>query len=236
MARTPLHLNRAAASDWLIALEQGRVDDGTPPECWRQVGELFAYLLDEPGGREVGFRVNGFSEFDVAVELEPLEREAGGEVPRFDAPALLLFDATAAEIIRAADSLFEGGNSINRDFFDRALECNTVELYEQALYWWRRCLQAGDAMAHFGIGYTLHDLGRFDEAAPHLRHYATLASHEPWVWCWLGRVEQARGDDDAAAAAYERAIELTEAGGQETDAPELLVSLAAGSAEPASGA
>jgi tetratricopeptide (TPR) repeat protein len=225
MRRRQLFLNHDAAYDWLIALEHGRVDDGTPEECWRVLGDLFAYLLDEPGGQVVGFRVNNFSQFDVEEDLEALEAEAGGRRPRFDVPTLMLFNAPAAEIVPAAREFFEGESSINRDFFDRAVECNAEELSEQELYWWRQCLQVGDAMAHFGIGYTLYDLGHYEEAATHLRHYATLAPNEPWVLVWLGKGEQALGNDDEARAAYERAIELTEAGAQETDAPELLGAL-----------
>ena len=32
-------------------------------------------------------------------------------------------------------------------------------------------------MAHFGLGYTLYDLGRFQEAYRHLRHYTEIAPH-----------------------------------------------------------
>ena len=48
---------------------------------------------------------------------------------------------------------------------------------------------SGDPMAHFGLGYTLSDLGRFREALPHLRHYTRIAAHGPWNWVWLGRCQ-----------------------------------------------
>ena len=47
-----LYVNKIASLDWLVALEFGRVDDGQPPESWRQVGDQFGYLMDQrPHGR-----------------------------------------------------------------------------------------------------------------------------------------------------------------------------------------
>ena len=50
---------------------------------------------------------------------------------------------------------------------------------EKALNVWRCCLEAGDSMAHFAIGYTLYELERYREAYGHLRHYAELAPQLP---------------------------------------------------------
>ena len=149
----------------------------------------------------------------------------GDDAPRFDVPVLTLTDVTAGEIIPAARQFFDGESSVNRDFFDRALEAGGQELYEQALFWWRCCLQAGDSMAVFAIGYTLYDLERFDEALPYLRRYVEISPHGAWNWCWLGKGEQAVGNFGRARRAYERAIELSRAGEEETDAPELLAEL-----------
>jgi tetratricopeptide (TPR) repeat protein len=215
----------AGPLDWLIALEFGRVDDGQPPDHWRGVDESFGYLLDAPGGRVVGFKVLDFADFDSRLDPEVEAELDGPGAPRFDVPLLRLEDATAAAIIPRAREFFGGGDSINREFFERAAEAGADALLEQALYWWRACLQTGDQMAHFGIGYTLCDLGRHGEALPHLRYYTEIAPHHPWNWVWRGKAEQALGDLDGARRSYERAVSLTEAGGEETDAPELLAEL-----------
>ena len=157
MVKVPrLYLNHIADLDWLIALEFGRVDDAQPPDNWRGVCDSFGFLHDEPGGREVGFKVVDFSLFDPD-DPEVAEIWNG---PRFDAPVLGLRDATAGEIVLAARALFGEHSSINRHFFSAAIDAEG----EQALGLWLACLQAGDPMAHFGLGYTLYDLGRFPEA------------------------------------------------------------------------
>src|ERR1700735_542506 len=79
-------------------------------------------------------------------------------------------------------------------------------------------------MAHFGLGYTLYDLGRYRESYRHLRYYAGLGPAAPWNWCWLGKAAEAIGELGEARAAYLRAIELS-AAPDDTAAPELLASL-----------
>ena len=67
-------------------------------------------------------------------------------------------------------------------------------------------------MAHFALGYTLYELGRFRESYAHLRHYAELAPLGSWNWCWLGKAAAAIGETAEAERAYRRAIELTKRG------------------------
>ena len=205
-----LYLNHIAERDSLSAFEFGRVEDGQPSANWREVGESFAFLHEEPGGPELGFGVSPFSEFDA-------EDPAVGEIwegPRFDAPALGLQAATAGEIILAARALFGTHSSINRQFFSAAMNADG----EEALALWLACLQAGDAMAHFGLGYTMYDLGRFQEAYRHLRHYTEIAPCGSWNWCWLGKAVEALGEEPETRSAYERAIELEKSGAEPTDA------------------
>ena len=76
-------------------------------------------------------------------------------------------------------------------------------------------------MAHFALGYTLYDLGRYHEAYRHLRYYAQIAPAHPWNWCWFGRAAAGIGELGEARSAYERAIELGD-GEDETDATDLL--------------
>lgn len=221
MDRPRLYLNHDADYDWLIALEFGRVDDGAPLENWHVVSEDFAYLLEGPvGGRPIGFRVNGFSEFDAD---DPDVAIIWRDGPRFDAPLLGLVNASAGEIVVAARSFLEGRSSVNRLLFDDAVGAATPE---EALAAWRDCLQAGDSMAHYGLGYTLYELGRHREAYRHLRAYAELVPTNEWAWCWLGTVCEALGERDEAIAAYQRAIELErQDGAEETDAEDRLEGL-----------
>ncbi len=117
--------------------------------------------------------------------------------------------------------MFGEQSSINRQFFSAAIDAQG----EDALGLWLACLQAGDAMAHFGLGYTLYDLGRFQEAYRHLRHYTEIAPRGSWNWCWLGKAAEAVGETAEARTAYEHALELERNGDQESDARELLEQL-----------
>lgn len=214
--RPRLYINHIAEFDWLIALEFGRVDDGQPSENWAGVNEQLGYLHDGPGGRVLGFKVLRFSEFD-------LDDDDVAEIwdgPRFDAPALGLADATTGEIVLAARTLFGGVSTVNRYYFDAGIAAEG----EEALAMWLGCLQSGDSMAHFALGYTLYELGRLPEAYRHLRHYTEIAPAGPWNWCWYGKAAEAIGELEEARRAYERAIELEDED-QETDAPELLEAL-----------
>ncbi len=80
-------------------------------------------------------------------------------------------------------------------------------------------------MAHFALGYTMFELGRFHDAYRHLRYYAQISPAHPWNHCWYGKAAEAIGEFGEAAAAYRRAIELTEEGAEETEATELLAEL-----------
>ena len=89
---------------------------------------------------------------------------------------------------------------------------------DQAEPLWRACLESGDSMAHYGLGYTLLALDRPREAYGHLRFYTELSPANAWAWCFLGQACEAIGETAEARAAYARAVEL----GEETDAPERL--------------
>ena len=203
--------------DWLMACEFGRVDDAQPPENWRGVSERFGFLHDAPDGRVVGFRIQEFSSFDPDdVEVKEIW---GG--PRFHAPTLGLLNASAGEIVTAARAHFAGRDSFNRELFRIATGLSG----HNAVAAWRRCLEAGDAMAHFGLGYTLLELGDATAAYRHLRHYAEIAPHGAWNWCWYGQAAEGVGEFTEARRAYRRAVELGEAGDEETDAAERLAAL-----------
>lgn len=219
--RPILFINHAPEFDWLIALEFGRVDDGQPPENWRGVSESFGYLHERPGGRTLGFKVLDFSGFDP----EDTEVEEIWSGPRFDAPQLGLVDVVAGEIVIAARAYFGELPSMNRIHFQIAVEADTNGNKEEAERHWRWCLEAGDPMAHFGLGYTLYDLGRYHEAYCHLRYYTEVSPHDSWNWCWFGKAAEAFGQITEARDAYQQAIDLAGNGSHETDAPELLEQL-----------
>ena len=203
-----LYLSRDPDYDYLNALEFGRVPDGQPPQCWRPLGRDFAFYRPPRGRRARGFHVERFSEFDPDdPEVEGIWSE-----PRFSAPLLGLSEATAGEIIVAARAHFGNEPSINRVYFDAGTRMEG----EKALNVWRCCLEAGDSMAHFAIGYTLYELERYREAYGHLRHYAELAPAAAWNWCWLGRAAAAIGEVAEARKAY-RARDRADHGGRRRD-------------------
>jgi len=226
MSAPRLYLNHDADYDWLIAVEFGRIDEGQGSDAWHAVNDRFGVLRDRDG-RAIGFAVKGFSTFDPeAADVAEI-----WEPPLFDAPVLGLHAASAGEIVLAARTLFGGRSSVNRDLFDAA----TAAQDEEALPLWLACLQAGDSMAHFGLGYTLYDLGRHQEAYRHLRYYTEIAPELAWGWCWFGKAAGAIGEAAEARDAFRRAIALEEAGGDETDARALLAALDGGEAALVTG-
>jgi len=224
--RPSLFLSQDASFDRLSALEFGAIDDGQPLDRWVGVGEQIGLLHDRPGGRCIGFLVLNVSDYDP----DEVEHAELWEAPRFDVPALGLSDAAPNEIIVATRALFGTRTTVNRELFSRAIGADG----EAALQRWLRCLQAGDSMAHYGLGYTLYGLGRHAEAYRHLRHYTDLAPAEAWTWAWYARAAAAMGETAEARTALARAIELDDEDeyGAQTDAVELLEELDAGSFVP----
>ncbi|HEV2752899.1 MAG TPA: hypothetical protein VGV36_03565, partial [Solirubrobacteraceae bacterium] len=145
MAPLPLFINRDADYDWLIALPLGRVLDGQPDDHRIDVGDDATWVLDGPDGEIIGFAVHRLSEFDV----DAVDELWGG--PRFAAPILGLADASAGEIVLASQARFGRSSTLNRRFFDAATGAQGSE----AVRAWMACLETGDAMAHYGLGYTL---------------------------------------------------------------------------------
>ena len=200
--------------DWLVLIEFGSVENAQPSDHWRGVSEPFGFVCNSPGGPEIGFKVLDFSKFDP----ESPEVEEIWEGPRFDVPVLGLKDATAGEIVLAARPFLGGHSTINRVYFNAAMQTEEEEAEEL----WRYCLQSGDLMAHYSLGYTLYELERYREAYRHLRAYTELVPADGWAWCWLGKACEAMGELDEARTTYEKAIEMD---GEGTDAPGLLANL-----------
>ncbi len=111
---------------------------------------LLRLLPVGPRGPILGFRgsVADFDPDDPAVR-------ATSEEPLFDVPLLALREAPAAAVMVAARGHFGARQSLNREFFREAMALEG----EEALAAWLACLEAGDSMAHYALGYTLYDLG-----------------------------------------------------------------------------
>jgi tetratricopeptide (TPR) repeat protein len=214
-----LHITHTAGLDAFVALEFGRVEDGQPAHNWRAVSHQFHYLHDGPGGSEVGFKITDFSRFDPDAE----DVTQIWDAPRFDAPLLGLSHATAGEIAIAGRSIVGTRNTLNRTYYEAALD--EQDNPEQALELWTACLQTGDFTAHLGLGYTLYELGRSHEAYQHLRHYTEIAPHSAWNWCWLGKAAEQIAQIQEAREAYLKAIQLEQHTTDETDARERLATL-----------
>lgn len=204
--------------DYLVAHEFGRVSDATPQGLWEGVTEDVGLLHDGPGGPVVGLGVHNLSEYDPDAD----ETACLWQGPRFDAPMLGLTDVPAGAVIIAARQQFLKAGTFNRFLFSQASEEEDPTAAERA---WRSCLGTGDMMAHYGLGYTLLELRRFDEAYHHLRYYTELAPNQPWAWRYRGVAAEAIDDPGDARRCYRRAIKLTADGGEDTDADELLEAL-----------
>jgi tetratricopeptide (TPR) repeat protein len=215
-ARPRLHVSFDADEDLLNALEFGRVREGQPPGSWEGITDELGILHDGPEGAPVGFQLKDASAFDPDVPaLDEL-----ADAPRFDAPALGLENATIVEIILGALGFFRGQSSLDTQLFQAATAADGLE----AAHLWFSCLQTGEQMANFGLGYTLLELGRDHDAYRFLRRYTELAPSLAWAWCYRGRAAAAIGEHQEARMAYRRAIAL-EKDDDPTIARELLAEL-----------
>jgi tetratricopeptide (TPR) repeat protein len=209
-----LYFSYDAHLDWLMCFEFGRTDDGCHPEAWLGVTDEFGYLLDRPGGRVVGFKVIDFSEFDA-------DAVSGiWSAPLFHCPTLGVRRASAGEICLAGGAQLNG-STLNRVLFQLAVG----QSGEEAADLWRQVLEAGDVMGHFGLGYTLLELGDWHGAYNHLRAYTEITRYSPWGWNYRGQVCEGMGEVAEARRCYRRAIRLEGLQGESTDARERLVAL-----------
>ncbi|WP_354699017.1 hypothetical protein DSM112329_04718 [Paraconexibacter sp. AEG42_29] len=221
--RPRLYLSQDHGLDWLTALEFGATDDGQPRDRWVGVSDQVGLLHDVPDGRCIGFAVRRPAHYDPDDE----DHAPLWDGPRFDVPQLGLTDVAPNAIVVAARAQYgTGRQTLNRKLFSQAIAGDD----EVAVVRWRRCLEAGDVMAHYALGYTLLGLGRWAEAYRHLRYYCEIAPDEAWAWCYLGQAATGAGQLGEARTAYEHAVLLdTDAGKDEaTDAQELLDALMAG--------
>ncbi len=213
----PLQVSVDRQADDIQAIAQGYVLDGKPEDEYIALSDTVAYLLSEPEGEVIGFLIEEIS------ELVPQEVDQLWEGLRFDAPMLALASATMGEIAVTALREFPEDSSLDVELFHTAIAHQ--ESPEHAEMLWRVVLAANNLKGHFGLGYTLCELGRHREAYAHLRYYTEITPRNAWAFCWLGHACAGFEERSEAEAAYRRAIELAEEGSYETDAPECLEQL-----------
>jgi tetratricopeptide (TPR) repeat protein len=206
--------------DFMWALRFGEVIDGQLTDETDMPAEDFYLYRRGRSGRVIGFGVEDMYDFNLPEPEQPLLPAL-----RFHAPTLGVFRGTAEQVILAARTVLDGESTPDVAYFDWAVDAGDQGDLAEAEIWWRECLAAGDMKAHFGLGYTLCDLGRHREAYGHLQAYTRVVPRNPWAWTWLGRVSEAIGEPRQAAGCYRRAIRLERQGSFETDASELLESL-----------
>jgi tetratricopeptide (TPR) repeat protein len=218
------HLSLDPTRDALTVLRFGCVWDGQPPEehAILEEDERFMFLLDDPGGEVIAFEVTSPHE----VEVLCIDSEMIWDGPRFDVPVLALESACVADVVLAVQGRFRPDEPTNDVMHFRwAIHVQDDDVAEACMHW-RLALEAGDMKAHYGLGYTLFDMGDHHGAYTHLRRYTELTPYNAWAWCWYGKAAAAIGERDEAIAALERALELEAADhGEETDAFELLEEL-----------
>jgi len=216
VTKAPLFLSHDPDYDWLVAVEFGAVLDGKADEEYIPIDDDCAFARRDGDGPVIGFVLNEYSAYDPAAHADLFEG------PRFDVPVLGLEQASLNEIVLSARATIGGLSTADVVMFDLAVGEQGSAEAELA---WRACLTTGNMKAHFGLGYTLWELGKNHEAYRHLRLYTELAPRNAWAWCWFGKACTSLGELHEARAAFERALELEEAGSFETDAEELLRSL-----------
>ena len=192
---TVLTLHRDTQFDWLSGYSPAVVDDGQPDRNWHVISDHCRLLFDEPGGRMLGFDTRAYSSMD-AVLLE--DEDLFGE-PRFDVPMLGLHEASVGEICLAARAFLGEEPTLDRAYFHAAVEAGERRDLEEAAQLWALSLEAGGLEAHFGLGYTLVELGRPRDAYGHLRYYTELTPANAWAWCWRGQAADGLGDQTEAA-------------------------------------
>ncbi len=225
LTKIPLRLTVDRTNDHLLAVAFGHVVDGKRDDEYLHLSDAAALLLAEPDGDLIGFVVDGICELDSAEQLPEL-----WEGPQFHVPDLGLRRANAGEITTAALAAYPRDSTLDATFFHRAVNDQGSRDIERR---WRTCLAAGELKAHFGLGYTLCELGRHREAYAHLRYYTELTPRNSWAWCWLGHACRGMGDRAEALSTYEQALAMEEDGSFETDAAACIEELQASARPPA---
>jgi ADP-ribosyl-[dinitrogen reductase] hydrolase len=204
--------------DMLYVLERDYCEDGIEPERVIDICEQAAILLDPAGARCIGFVVRGLSEFD----FEGMANAAVWSGPRFDVPALGIRQGTVGLVAATTRLVLGDLRTPDRVLFDAAVNARDRE---EALTLWQACLDEGNELARYALGYTQLELGRPREAHDQLKRYSVLVPRNAWAWCYLGQACEQLEDWEGAEYAYRQSLTATEGGSFDTDAAGRLTSL-----------
>ena len=213
----PALLSIAPWKELLEITEYGFVWDGQPADQIRGIeeDERIGFLLGVDG-RVIAAAVR------QPFEIDPFAIPAIWEEPRFVIPTLGPEDLSVGEILLLVQARYRPDEPTNDALhFQAGIEAQH-ENPELALSMFKLAVEAGDMKGHYSLGYVLLEQGMAREAAEHLGIYTRLTPFNAWAWCWLGKAQAELGENAAARASYQRAIEAEAAGGFETDAAELL--------------
>ena len=213
----PLHLSVDPWWTEVTLIAYGRTSDGLGPDCVvpDARGGRLAFFVED--GVVLGFKVDD----PWSADLDAFDPEALWSGPRFEVPALGLSHASAGEVLLAVLGQYaEGEATADAIAFHAAIQADDRE---QAAQHFKLALEAGNMAAHYGLGYTLVELGRPVDGYQHLRRYTELVPRNAWAWTWLGHACVALEWIDEAKDGFGRALALPD--GDETDAAEALEGL-----------
>jgi tetratricopeptide (TPR) repeat protein len=199
-------------------LERGYVDDGLEPGRKLEICEHVSLILDVDRRRCAGFIFGKLSVFDFEAPASSVVWSG----PRFDVPALGVEQGTVGLVAATARLVLGELRTPDRVVFDAAVR---TEDSIEALTLWEACLDEGNELARYALGYTLLALGRAREAHEQLKRYSSLVRRNAWAWCYLGQACEQLEDWEGAEYAYRQALESTDAGSFDTDADERLAAL-----------
>lgn len=231
VSRPTLRISYDADLDFLWALAPGEVVDGhleDETEPFAADVDAATGLLEDrawwyrrgPRGPLIGLGVAEAFKWDVAS----VEDDGVWDGPRFDVPTLALRDASAGEVILAAQRMIDGSTP-DVLYFDMAIVAGSKSDWQTAEDLWRCCLEAGEMKAHYGLGYTLVELGRPRDAFGHLAMYTEICPRNAWAWYWRGLAAIEMDEHREARHCFEMALFCEELGSNRTDAAERLTEL-----------
>ncbi len=204
--------------DALYVHEREYAFDDLEPARSIEICDGVRLMLDLESERCVGFAMRGFASFD----FESPANAAVWRGPRFDVPPLGIEQGTVGLIAASARLVLGDLRTPDRVLFDRAVAAGQSE---KALLLWQACLEQGNELARYALGYTLLDQGRPAEAREQLKHYSSIVRANAWAWCYLGQACEQLEDWEEAEYAYRQAVAATQAGALETDAPARLADM-----------
>lgn len=198
--------------------ERGYVVDGLEPERQVEICDGVGLILDPDGAECKGFVFDNLSTFD----FEAAENAVVWTGPRFDVPALGVEQGTIGLVAATARLVLGELRTPDRVLFDAATRAHG---YAEALPLWEACLDEGNELARYALGYSLLALSRPREAHEQLKRYSALVRRNAWAWCYLGQACEQLEDWEGAEYAYRQSLEATAAGSFDTDADERLAAL-----------